>query len=172
MTAALWSPQAVLDLQSIRDYIAHDSPRYATLVVQCCDVTQGRRHSPISTGSSRPPSGASARLRWSHVTGTLFRTRRIFADLTVTRDALRVVVHLGRKMSAPYFIKSGSSGNRVSHVVLVRTAEDLRTVMPFLPGSSSFARGGEATCAPSASPWWPCLSGRASPNTGRSWPPS
>jgi predicted transport protein len=63
---------------------------------------------------------------------SLFRTTRIFADLTVTRDALRVVVHLGRKVSAPYFIKIGPSGNRVSHVVLVRTAEDLRTVMPFL----------------------------------------
>lgn len=62
----------------------------------------------------------------------LFRTTRIFADLTVMRDALRVVVHLGRKVSAPYFIKTGPSGNRVSHVVFVRTAEDLRTVMPFL----------------------------------------
>jgi predicted transport protein len=62
----------------------------------------------------------------------LFRTTRIFADLTVTRDALRVVVHLGRRVSAPYFIKIGPSGNRVSHVVLVRTAEDLRTVMPFV----------------------------------------
>src|SRR3989442_2068590 len=62
----------------------------------------------------------------------LFRTTRIFADLTVTRDALRVVVHLGRKVSAPYFIKIGPSGNRVSHVVLVRTAKDLRTIIPFL----------------------------------------
>jgi predicted transport protein len=62
----------------------------------------------------------------------LFRTTRIFADLTVMRDALRVVVHLGRKVSAPYFIKTGPTANRVSHVVLVRTAEDLRTIMPFL----------------------------------------
>jgi hypothetical protein len=62
----------------------------------------------------------------------LFRTTRIFADLTVMRDALRVVVHLGRKVSKPYFIKIGPSGNRVSHVALVRTAEDLRTVIPFL----------------------------------------
>ena len=62
----------------------------------------------------------------------LFRTTRIFADLTVRRDALRVVVHLGRKVSAPYFIKTGPSGNRVSHVVVVRNARELRTVMPFL----------------------------------------
>jgi predicted transport protein len=62
----------------------------------------------------------------------LFRTTRIFADLTVTRDALRVVVHLGRKVSAPYFIKTGPSGKRVSHVAVARTAEDLRTIMPFV----------------------------------------
>jgi hypothetical protein len=53
-------------------------------------------------------------------------------DLTVMRDALRVVVHLGRKVSAPHFIKTGTSGERVSHVALVRTAEDLRTILPFL----------------------------------------
>jgi predicted transport protein len=62
----------------------------------------------------------------------LFRTTRIFADLTVMRDALRVVVHLGRKVSAPCFVKVGPSGKRISHVALVRTAEDLHTVMPFL----------------------------------------
>src|ERR1700733_1172110 len=62
----------------------------------------------------------------------LFRTTRIFIDLTVTRDALRVVVHLGRKASAPFFIKSGPNGKRVSHVALVRTAADLRVVKPFL----------------------------------------
>jgi len=28
----------------------------------------------------------------------------MFADLTVTRDALRVVIHLGRKSSGPCFI--------------------------------------------------------------------
>src|SRR5213594_573100 len=62
----------------------------------------------------------------------LFRTTRIFADLTVMRDALRVVIHLGRKVGAPYFIKTGPSGNRVSHVALVRTAGELRTIVPFL----------------------------------------
>jgi predicted transport protein len=74
----------------------------------------------------------------------LFRTTRIFADLTVTRDALRVVVHLGRKVSAPCFIKTGASGTRVSHVALVRTAEDLRTAMPFLREAFDFAVSEEA----------------------------
>jgi hypothetical protein len=62
----------------------------------------------------------------------LFRTTRIFADLTVMRDALRVVVHIGRKVRAPCFIKVGKSGKRVSHVALVRTARELRSIMPFL----------------------------------------
>ena len=74
----------------------------------------------------------------------LFRTTRIFADLTVMQNALRVVVHLGRKVTAPCFIKIGPSGNRVSHVVLVRTAEDLRTVMPFLREAFDFAVSEEA----------------------------
>lgn len=62
----------------------------------------------------------------------LFRTTRIFVDLTVMRDALRVVIHLGRKAATPYFIKIGQGDKRVSHVALVRTAEDLRTIIPFL----------------------------------------
>ena len=77
----------------------------------------------------------------------LFRTTRIFADLTVTRDALRVVVHLGRRVSEPCFIKIGPSGKRVSHVVLVRTPEDLRTVVPFLREAFDLAvsEGGRTT---------------------------
>ena len=62
----------------------------------------------------------------------LFRTTRIFADLTVMRDALRVVIHLGRKADAACFIKIGQGDKRVSHVAPVRTAEDLRAIMPFL----------------------------------------
>jgi addiction module RelE/StbE family toxin len=34
VTQILWSPQALSDLESIRDYIARDSPRYAELVLQ------------------------------------------------------------------------------------------------------------------------------------------
>src|SRR5438046_2951897 len=61
----------------------------------------------------------------------LFRTTRIFMDLTVMRDALRVVIHLGRRVSAPYFVKIGEGGKRVSHVALVRTDEDPGTIKRF-----------------------------------------
>ena len=80
----------------------------------------------------------------THDRYALFRTTRIFADLTVMRDALRVVIHVGRKVSAPYFIKIGPSGNRVSHVVLVRTAEDLRTIIPFLREAFDLAMSEES----------------------------
>jgi hypothetical protein len=62
----------------------------------------------------------------------LFRTTRIFTDLTVTRDSLRVVIHLGRQVTAPYFIKVGRSNRRVSHVTLVRTLGELRVITPLL----------------------------------------
>jgi addiction module RelE/StbE family toxin len=34
VTKLIWSPQALRDLEAIRDYIAADSPRYAALVVE------------------------------------------------------------------------------------------------------------------------------------------
>ena len=74
----------------------------------------------------------------------LFRTTRIFADLTVMRDALRVVIHLGRKASAPYFIKVGQGDNRVSHVAQVRTGEDLRAITPFLREAFNLAASEES----------------------------
>lgn len=75
----------------------------------------------------------------------LFRTTRIFSDLTVTRDALRVVVHLARIVEAPYFIKIAKFNRRVSHVALVRTAEDLRLIMPLLREAFDLAVSEERT---------------------------
>jgi hypothetical protein len=74
----------------------------------------------------------------------LFRTTRIFTDLTVMRDALRVVIHLGRKAKAPCFVKVGEGDKRVSHVALVRTDEDLRAIKPFLREAFDLAAGEES----------------------------
>jgi hypothetical protein len=71
----------------------------------------------------------------------LFRTTRIFADLTVMKDALRVVIHLDRKVAAPCFIKSGNDRNRVSHVALVRTPADLKAITPYLREAFDLAMG-------------------------------
>ncbi|MEO8681789.1 MAG: DUF5655 domain-containing protein [Vicinamibacterales bacterium] len=74
----------------------------------------------------------------------LFRTTRIFMDLTVMRDALRVVIHLGREVKAPYFIKIGRGDKRVSHVAKIRTAAELRVLTPLLREAYELAAGEEA----------------------------
>lgn len=68
----------------------------------------------------------------AHDRYVLFRTTRIFTDLTVTADALRVVIHLTRRARGPYFIKTGQNGRRISHVALVRSRKELRSIIPFL----------------------------------------
>ena len=50
MTAIKWSPQAVRDVESIRDYIAQDSRRYA-------DLTVGRILASVEHLSAFPLSG-------------------------------------------------------------------------------------------------------------------
>jgi hypothetical protein len=63
----------------------------------------------------------------------LFRTTRIFADLTVMRDALRLVIHLDREVRAPCFVKvQRGSPKRVAHVTLLRSAPELPAVVPYL----------------------------------------
>jgi hypothetical protein len=68
----------------------------------------------------------------AHDRYALFRTTRIFTDLTVTMDALRVVVHLARKADRPYFIKIGPVGRRILHVALVRTHRELHSILPLV----------------------------------------
>ena len=69
----------------------------------------------------------------------LFRTTRIFIDVTVMRDALRVVIHLGRKVSAPYFITIGRGDKRVSHVAKIRTPAELGVITPLLRAAYELA---------------------------------
>src|SRR6202162_1225069 len=76
----------------------------------------------------------------------LFRTTRIFADLTVMRDALRVVIHLGRKAGAPYFIKIVQGDNRLSPVALGRPGPG-----PFGANRSPVAGPRETSQCPGAS---------------------
>ncbi len=74
----------------------------------------------------------------------LFRTTRIFADLTVMRDALRVVVHLGREVEAPHFVKTVHDRKRVSHVAKIRAPQELRTLTPYLREAYELAAGEES----------------------------
>ena len=73
----------------------------------------------------------------------LFRTTRIFVDLTVMRDCLRVVIHLGREADAPYFVKVVQGARRISHVVKIRTMEELGIIEPLLREAYELAVGEE-----------------------------
>ena len=75
----------------------------------------------------------------------LFRTTRIFADLTVMRDALRLVVHLDREVLAPCFVKvQRGAPHRIAHVTLLRTPSELRAVVPYLEEAYRLAVSEEA----------------------------
>ena len=50
----------------------------------------------------------------------LLRSRRIFADVVVMTDALRVAVHLRRRVADPIFFKIGADRKHVSHVASLR----------------------------------------------------
>ena len=72
----------------------------------------------------------------------LFRATRIFADLVVMKDALRIAVHLGRRVSDPIFFKSGADRKRFTHVALLRDATSLAAVKPYLREAYALSMGG------------------------------
>lgn len=62
----------------------------------------------------------------------LFRTTRIFADLTAMCDALRLAVHLPREARHRLFIKIGSDRRLVTHVAKIHDVQELEAMKPFL----------------------------------------
>ena len=62
----------------------------------------------------------------------LLRSNRIFADLVIMSDALRLVIHLSRKATNPLFIKVGADRKHVSHVAKLRSLDELESMKPFL----------------------------------------
>jgi hypothetical protein len=84
---------------------------------------------PQSSPSAEQPSSPSA-------SACQDRNRRLSTlwrdESGIGQDATLQVGRRQDKAGAPYFIKIVQGDNRVSHVALVRTAEDLRTIMPFL----------------------------------------
>ena len=69
----------------------------------------------------------------------LLRSRRIFADLVIMPDALRVAVHLGRRMEDPIFFKIVSDRKSVAHVAKLRDEESLSTLKPYLGEAYAFS---------------------------------
>jgi plasmid stabilization system protein ParE len=84
VTAVLWTPQARQDLQGIYDYIANDSPHYASLVTDHIVNVVGRLvHFPES-GRIVPE------LKRADIREVLWRSYRIVYRLTA-RDQAQVL---------------------------------------------------------------------------------
>ena len=62
----------------------------------------------------------------------LLRSNRIFADLVIMSDAVRLAIHLSRKVTNPLFIKVGSDRKHVTHVAKLHSVDEFETMKPFL----------------------------------------
>lgn len=62
----------------------------------------------------------------------LMRTTRIFTDLQIMTDAVRVAIHLPTRVAHKAFIKIAADRKQVTHVAKLRTIEELEEMMPFI----------------------------------------
>jgi hypothetical protein len=54
-------------------------------------------------------------------------------------EAVRVAVHLGRKVDAPIFSKVGANRRFVTHVAKLKTKEEFEQMKPFLKEAYRFS---------------------------------
>jgi hypothetical protein len=62
----------------------------------------------------------------------LLRTVRIFADLVIMTDAVRIAIHLQRKVEEPHFFRVVTDGKKFSHVAKLQTQQDFNAVKRYL----------------------------------------
>lgn len=69
----------------------------------------------------------------------LLRSNRIFADLVIMSDALRLAIHLPRKAENKLFIKIVSDRRQITHVTELHDMKELETLKPFLREAYEFS---------------------------------
>ncbi len=69
----------------------------------------------------------------------LLRSVRVFADLVIMAEAVRVAVHLGRKVDSPIFFEVGADRRLVTHVAKLKTRAELERLKPFLEEAYRFS---------------------------------
>jgi hypothetical protein len=78
----------------------------------------------------------------THKQYVLLRNRRIFADLVLMTDALRVAIHLFRRIESPMFFKIVADRKHVSHITKLRDERELSTLKPYLKEAYEFSVAG------------------------------
>ena len=69
----------------------------------------------------------------------LFRSRRSFVDLSIMQDAVRLVIHLGRRVDNPAFIKIVADGKQVTHVAKISSLAEVKQFEPLLAEAWQFS---------------------------------
>jgi Domain of unknown function (DUF5655) len=69
----------------------------------------------------------------------LLRTVRIFTDLVIMANAVRVAVHLSRRVDDPLFFKVVSDDKKVTHVAKLKSTKDLDAIKPYVKEAYDFS---------------------------------
>lgn len=69
----------------------------------------------------------------------LLRSRRIFADLNVLTNGLRLAIHLPAAMKHQLFFKVAADRRQHTHVAMLAGAADLEALKPFLRKAYDFS---------------------------------
>jgi hypothetical protein len=69
----------------------------------------------------------------------LLRSVRIFTDLVIMADAVRVAIHLGRRVDLPLFFKIVADHRQVSHVAKITTKREWEQVAPLVREAYEFS---------------------------------
>jgi hypothetical protein len=98
------------------------------------DVLRNRPESVVRTykaveafAKSLGPIEIVARERY-----VLLRSIRIFADLVIMSGAVRVAIHLQRKVDDPLFIKVVADRRKVTHVAKLEASRDVNAIKAYL----------------------------------------
>lgn len=69
----------------------------------------------------------------------LLRSVRIFADLVIMADAVRVAIHVSRALADPIFFKVVSDGKKVTHVAKLQSPAQVQAVEAHLREAYAFS---------------------------------
>lgn len=69
----------------------------------------------------------------------LFRSRRIFVDLSIMQDSVRVAIHLGRRIDNPIFIKVVADRKQLTHVAKITNLAELKHIEPLIKEAWQFS---------------------------------
>lgn len=69
----------------------------------------------------------------------LMRSNKIFVDLVVMSDCLRLAIHLPKEVKNPLFIKVVADRRQVTHVAKVRSQKEFNTLKPLLRAAYEFS---------------------------------